>query len=148
MTKPALRYLSLGFLISAIILLSFSFFNREEASSSVDSSSQEEQVYKEKYESLAAKTESKKSKNEKTAGEKGNTANKQMVIKSTIVIRQGDPSDNATQQLKNAGIIKDSAEFNDYLEKNDYAKRLRPGSHVVTSEMDFEDLAYTLMQEN
>ncbi|MDN6627127.1 MAG: hypothetical protein L0K82_07925 [Pisciglobus halotolerans] len=148
MTKPALRYLSLGFLISAVILLSFSFFNKEEASSNVDSSTQEEQVYKEKYESLAAKTESKKSESGKTIEEKGNTANSKLLIKSTIIIRQGDPSDNATQQLKNAGIIKNSAEFNDYLEKNNYAKNLRPGSHVVTSEMDFEDLAYTLMQEN
>ena len=148
MTKPALRYLSLGFLISAVILLSFSFFNKEETSNNVDSQNQENQVYKEKYESLVAETESKKPESEITKKKKENATNQKVLIKSTIVIRQGDPSANATQQLKDAGIIKNSTDFNHYLEKNDYAKKLRPGSHVVTSEMDFKGLAYTLMQEN
>ncbi|MER2181186.1 MAG: hypothetical protein ABS899_03930, partial [Desemzia incerta] len=62
MSKPALRYLALGFLVSAIILAGYrSFLYQPQVADSSESDTapltQDELTYKEKYETLLAETE-------------------------------------------------------------------------------------------
>lgn len=169
MSKPTLRYMALGFLISAIVLAGYRLFLYEPQVSADHSTtndsvtlSKEEASYKEKYESLLAETEvanltkdkesskdtetasSEKPKEEDSAT-KSSESSKPEVVKTTIVINDGDPSSVAVQQLEDQGIIEDSSEFETFLEENDYISLLRPGSYEVTSEMDFQKIADVLM---
>ncbi|MEG0496882.1 MAG: hypothetical protein RR541_02680, partial [Carnobacterium sp.] len=67
------------------------------------------------------------------------------VTKATIIVNDGDPGSVAVQQIKNQGIIKDVSEFEKFLEKNNYISLIRPGTYEVSSEMDFQQIADTLM---
>lgn len=167
MSKPTLRYMALAFLISAIVLAGYRLFLYEpqvsaDHSTTNDSTtlSKEEISYKEKYESLLAETEvanltKESSNNSETASSekqkeddsstKSSESSKPEVVKTTIVINDGDPSSVAVQQLEEQGIIEDSSEFEKFLEQNDYISLLRPGSYEVTSEMDFQKIADVLM---
>ncbi|SFH72964.1 hypothetical protein [Pisciglobus halotolerans] len=164
MSKPALRYLSLGFLLSAVILLGFSFFNEPAADKGKTSGSQElskdEQSYKSMYESLLAETEEEKLDKEKTDSAESKdaeqestkeadkeTSSEKEIIKGTVVINKGDPSSTAVKQLVELGIIEQPSDFNDFLEEKNYTSSIRPGSHPVDSKMSFEEIAQSLMKE-
>ena len=49
------------------------------------------------------------------------------------------------QQIKNQGIVKDAAEFETFLEQNNYISLIRPGTYELSSEMDFQQIADKLM---
>lgn len=66
------------------------------------------------------------------------------VITTTVTLEEGQPSSVATSQLESAGIIDDQLEFDLFLDDNDYAVLVRPGSYEVNSEMNFEELAAAL----
>lgn len=66
------------------------------------------------------------------------------VLTTTVTLEEGQPSSVATQQLENAGIIEDRLEFDLFLDDNDYAVLVRPGSYEVNSDMSFEELAAAL----
>lgn len=67
------------------------------------------------------------------------------IISATITIGEGQPSSVAAQQLQEQGIIEDRFDFDEYLENNDFAVLVRPGSYEVSSDMDYEQIANTLM---
>ncbi len=58
-----------------------------------------------------------------------------------ITIARGSASDTVCQQLKDAGMIEDSSEFDKYLIDNGYASRIRVGTHTLTKGMDFHAIA-------
>ena len=58
-----------------------------------------------------------------------------------ITVARGSASDTVCQQLKDAGMIEDSAEFDKYLIDNGYASRIRVGTHTLTKGMDFHAIA-------
>ncbi|WP_028273697.1 hypothetical protein [Atopococcus tabaci] len=166
--KTALRFLALGFFVSAILLSVYGVL------SPGSSLSAEEQSYKVRYEELVAETNSSSdsasvaeqpadSSNEPVESTEDSSAdvtdssedvqeepekeNNTDAISTVIVIEQGDPSSFASTQLQNQGIVESAIEFNNFLENNNYTGSLRPGSYEVNSEMSFEEIARTLMDE-
>lgn len=176
MSKPALRYLALGFLVSAIILAGYrSFLYQPQVADSSESDTapltQDELTYKEKYETLLAETElaqlesgyvdeSESTENTESAASdeaaqessESDTEESQEdsedVVTATVVINQGDPSSTAARQLQEQGIIEDSAEFDEFLESNNLSNLVRPGNFTVNSDMSFQEIADILLSES
>lgn len=176
MSKPALRYLALGFLVSAIILAGYrSFLYEPQVADSSESDTapltQDELTYKEKYETLLAETElaqlesgyvdesentenTESAASDEAAQESGESDTEESqedsedVVTATVVINQGDPSSTAARQLQEQGIIEDSAEFDEFLESNNLSNLVRPGSFTVNSDMSFQEIADILLSES
>lgn len=165
MSKTALRYLSLGFLLSAILLAGYRAFFFEPAMSAEGTDapstelSPEENTYKEKYEQLLAETEVAKMEHEQDSEDTSpsNTAEStespdedagNEVITTTVVINEGEPSSVAAAQLQNQGILDNAGEFNDYLEENNLTTLIRPGSFTVSSDMSYGEIADTLLSKS
>lgn len=66
--------------------------------------------------------------------------------KYTVTVRDGEPSSVVAEQLESLGVIEDRYDFNDYLEKNDLAKKVRPGNYVVSTGMNNEELAQAIIR--
>lgn len=159
MSKPALRYLALGFLVSAIVLAGYRlFFYDVQTIASEDTVveetalTKEEVSYKEKYEALLAETEIAHLEKETATSEPAESAESESSEPSekkiTVTINDGDPSSVASQQLQEQGLIEDAFDFDGFLEDNGYAALIRPGSYEVSSEMDYEQMANVLMANN
>lgn len=170
MNKPALRYLALGFLVSAIVLAGYRLlFYEVQITASEENSieettlNEEETSYKDMYENLLAETEVANLENEAATSETEvvneeaqsepaqdaeSDSSEPSVKEVTVVINDGDPSSIASQQLKEQGLIEDALDFDGFLEDNDYASLIRPGSYEVSSDMDYEQLAKVLMDNN
>lgn len=177
MSKPALRFLSLGFLVSALILAGYrSFFYEPKSVDALDAPSeltQEDETYKEKYESLLAETELAKMESEYSSdaenteitdeevteessaneSEESETTDSEEESSSetttaTVVINNGDPSSIAARQLQDQGIIEDSVEFDNFLEDNNLSNLVRPGTFTIESGMSFQEIADILSNEN
>ena len=162
MSKPALRFLALGFLISAIVLAGYRLFINEPQATAKNpvtietkDLSKEDLSYKEKYEQLLAETEvaeitkenseSSESSKEFEPEENPTESAKPEATKATITVNDGDPGSVAVQQIKNQGIVKDAAEFEKFLEQNNYISLIRPGTYELSSDMDFQQIADKLM---
>lgn len=74
-----------------------------------------------------------------------NDSEEETVQEYTVTVRDGEPSSVVAQQLENFGVIEDRHAFNDYLETNDLAKKVRPGNYVVHSDMDEAALAEAII---
>lgn len=165
MSRPTLRYLAVGFLVSALVLAGYRLFlyepaaaAKQPASNETVELSEEELSYKEKYEQLLAETEvanlskessdtaeSASSEEPKETDSSEKDSSEPAVTKTTIIINNGDPSSVAVQQLADQGIIENSSDFEKFLDENNYVSLLRPGSYEVTSEMDSQQIAEALM---
>ncbi|MER2063538.1 MAG: hypothetical protein ABS873_02725 [Alkalibacterium sp.] len=64
----------------------------------------------------------------------------------TITVKDGEPSSVIADQLVYHGLIEDRFAFNDYLEDNDLASKVRPGNYVVSSDMNESELAQAIIQ--
>lgn len=178
MNQSALRYLSLGFLVSAVLLSGYRIFlyDPQTAAGGADSEntaelSDEELSYKERYEQLLAETEVANLTEEDSSADEGEESSdaaddedqsenaeedsseeeeepEEEIITATIVINDGQPSSVAANQLEDQGIIDNSSDFDQYLEENDFANLVRPGSYEVSSDMDYEEIANILMTRN
>ena len=62
----------------------------------------------------------------------------------TIQISSGMATSEISETLQDNGIIKDAKKFDDYLEKNDYAKYIQLGKHKLSSGMSLEEIAKAL----
>jgi len=176
LSKPALRYLALGFLVSAIILAGYrSFLYEPQVADSSESDTapltQDELTYKEKYETLLAETElaqlesdyvDESESTESTEPAESDEAVQESskndteeskeegeeVATATVIINEGDPSSTAARQLQEQGIIEDSAEFDQFLESNNLSNLVRPGNFTVNSGMSFQEIADILLSES
>lgn len=171
MSKPALRYLALGFLVSAIILAGYrSFLYEPQVADSSESKTapltQDELSYKEKYETLLAETElaelesgyvdesestenTEPAESDEAAQESSESKEEsEEVVTATVIIKEGDPSSTAARQLQEQGIIEDSAEFDKFLESNNLSNLVRPGNFTVNSGMSFQEIADILLSES
>lgn len=75
------------------------------------------------------------------------TAEDQQAVESdtvSIKIKGGTSSMIICQKLQKAGIIDDAAEFDEYLIKNGYSKRLRSGTYNLKKGMDFQEIAKSI----
>ncbi|MBA3925389.1 hypothetical protein [Listeria rustica] len=161
--KQSLRMLALGFLISAVLLLVFDTFfsSSAQAEKSADqkttAETKDNSGYKKKYEDLLASQELAKSQaaeaqkavaaKKKAEEEKAKQAANQ-VKKFTLVIKKGDPSSKAGNELQFAGIIKSGAEFDKFLRSNNYEKYVRDGSYAVDSNMTADQIAKIITHKN
>lgn len=167
MSKPALRYLALGFLVSAIVLAGYRLFlydvqpiASEDEKTEETVPTKEEVSYQEKYEALladkevadlekeTATSESAVVKDDATSESSESAESEPSEKKITVIINDGDPSSVASQQLQEQGLIEDAFDFDGFLEENSYAALIRPGSYEVSSEMDYNELASVLMDSN
>lgn len=170
MSKPALRYLALGFLVSAIVLAGYRLFLYDVQPIASENEKTEETVltkeeisYQEKYEALLADKEVADLEKETATSESAvveeeatsesaespeSESSEPSEKKITVIINDGDPSSVASQQLEEQGLIEDAFDFDGFLEENSYAALIRPGSYEVSSEMDYNELASVLMDNN
>lgn len=63
------------------------------------------------------------------------------VIQYTLTVVSGMSSNTVARILLENGIIEDAQDFNDFMERNGYAERIRVGSFAVNSGMSYEELA-------
>lgn len=170
MSKKNIRTLALGFFFSGVILLLTSLFTSDNQSVNgqtevVDGLNSEIAYLEEKIakleitqttqaEEIAAETEQpveseqnneSEERTESTEEQVEEETAEEPVITTTVTITEGEPSSVATLQLEGEGIIEDRFEFDSFLEDNEYAPLVRPGSYDITSEMSFEDIAQKLM---
>lgn len=61
--------------------------------------------------------------------------------KVSITIERGATSYTVCQKLQELGIVKDAAEYDNYLIENGYASRIRVGTHELTKGMDYHAIA-------
>ena len=61
--------------------------------------------------------------------------------KVSITIGRGATSYTVCQKLQELGIVKDAAEYDNYLIENGYASRIRVGTHELTKGMDYHAIA-------
>ncbi|MCI8281896.1 MAG: hypothetical protein HFI76_09410 [Lachnospiraceae bacterium] len=66
----------------------------------------------------------------------------------TIEISQGDFSDRVSQKLKDAGLVKDASDFNNYLVSNGIDGRLTIGSHQIPQGADYDQIAKILCERS
>lgn len=159
--KQSLRMLALGFLISAALLLVFdTFFSSSaqaeksaEPKTTTSTKADDSENYKKKYEDLLASQELAKSQAAEAqkavaAKKKAEEEKAKQVKKFTLVIKKGDPSSKAGNELQFAGIIKSGAEFDKFLRTNNYEKYVRDGSYPVDSNMTADQIAKIITHKN
>lgn len=168
MTKQTLRALSLGFFLSALVVAGFQILEQPEAAKGVDMGPEtadtssavleEEKASDSSYiaETDTEDTEEEANKEEDGAAEKAEDVSSEDSAETdleeetnepvTITVKEGQPSSVVASQLKEQGIIEDSFEFDEYLEKNNYATKIRPGKYDVTKDMDFEKIVDVLLK--
>ncbi|WP_121639737.1 endolytic transglycosylase MltG [Virgibacillus sp. Bac330] len=59
----------------------------------------------------------------------------------TLKIEEGKPSSDISEKLEKNGIIDEASKFNDYLEDNDYSKKVQLGEFKVSSDMSLYEIA-------
>lgn len=64
----------------------------------------------------------------------------------TLTVKEGEPSSVLAEQLEYLGVIENRHDFNEFLESNDLAKKVRPGNYVVTSDMTTDELAQAVLR--
>ncbi len=58
----------------------------------------------------------------------------------TITIARGSASETAAAILKNAGLITDAVDFNNYMIKNGYDRRIHPGTFEIKAGSTYEEI--------
>lgn len=162
MNKQKLRFLSIGFLLSAVLLAGFqlfypealpgSTFNGEATADSTD--------YQEKYESTLAELELQKQLNEASASsapgegaavassapaETASIAESSAIPAAnapvTFVITSGQPMSVVIDNLVSAGLITDRAVFEQYLTDRNLVTKINVGEYQLSQDMGIEVIA-------
>ncbi len=63
------------------------------------------------------------------------------VSKFTITVSRGMQSHQVANLLEDHGVVENGGEFNDYLEQNGYARRIRIGKYEITDGATFKEIA-------
>ncbi len=67
---------------------------------------------------------------------------------TTFVVRSGLLSSSVSREMEEAGIIEDSKEFDEYLEKKGYGKMVRSGKYKIPEGADFETIAKIITRQD
>ena len=114
--------------------------NTTDKVSSEDSSSDEESTKDTaKEESTEENTTTKEEQTEKPTEEE--TTNKRPEKTYELTVTSKTNSWDVAKKLKNAGIIDDAEEFNDYLCDNGHASNIQNGKFTITSDMSYKEIA-------
>ncbi len=168
MNKQKLRFISIGFLLSAVLLAGFqlfypealpgSTFNGEATADSTD--------YQEKYESTLAELESQKQLNEAAASStsaEGAAATSSAPTEPTsvaessaapaantpvtFVVTSGQPMSVVIDNLVSAGLITDRAVFEQYLTDRNLITKINVGEYQLSADMGYEVIADVITLE-
>ncbi|MCM1245687.1 MAG: hypothetical protein NC293_08615 [Roseburia sp.] len=66
----------------------------------------------------------------------------------SFVVRSGLLSSSVSREMEEAGIIEDSDEFDEYLEKKGYARQVRSGTYKIPVGADFETIAKIITRQD
>lgn len=153
--KQELRYLSIGFFISAIILNGYQLMGFSNNNAPIATPPQEEvamdtavssEEIGETDSTVPAETEETEDTSNEDSTEESATEEEALEPTTlTIVVNEGDPSSVVADQLAAEGFIDNALEFDTYLENQDVATKIRPGSYDVTSDMDFDQMIAVLV---
>lgn len=69
-------------------------------------------------------------------------------IEYELTVETGMASSEISDILENEDIIESASDFNDYLEDNDYAINVKPGTFELTSDMSHFDIAEVITSYN
>ena len=154
MNKQKLRFISIGFLLSAVLLAGFqlfypealpgSTFNGEATADSTD--------YQEKYESTLAELELQKQLNEAATSsapsegaEVASSAPAEVAPAAntpvTFVITSGQPMSVVIDNLVSTGLITDRAVFEQYLNERNLVTKINIGEYQLSQDMGYEVIA-------
>lgn len=162
MNKQKLRFLSIGFLLSALLLAGFQLFypealpgNTINGEANADSTD-----YQAKYESTSAELELQKKLNEtaassvpaeesalassaqaETAGIAESSAVPAANVPVTFVITSGQPMSVVIDNLVSAGLITDRAVFEQYLTDRNLITKINVGEYQLSQDMGYEVIA-------
>ncbi|SFC53264.1 hypothetical protein SAMN04488102_10964 [Alkalibacterium subtropicum] len=175
MSKKTSRILSLGLLVSSMVVMGLEVWSPGVLTTSQTQSSEVlvDQIaeLENKVEELEAENSRIKDEHDRLTegyansltlsdvevieeGEQGNTESvttssdedSEKARQFTVTVKEGEPSSVVADQLQYLGIIDDRYAFNDYLEENDLAKKVRPGNYVVTSDMNTDELVQAIIR--
>lgn len=166
MSREAYRWLGIGFLIAAILILSFKLFgNESEATTKKDTSvaktttsttqTKEQADWKKKYEDLLAETETAKLEQEqaaekqaakKTESKKATTEQDKESV--SISIGKGEPASDVAKKLADFDMISDADYFTEFMRNNGYEKFIRNGTYTIKKTMNLDDIAKTITGQN
>ena len=162
MNKQKLRFISIGFLLSAILLAGFQLFYPEALTGSTfnGGANSDSTDYQEKYESTLAELELQKQLNEATTSstpaegsavtsgvptETASAAESSAVPAAnapvTFVITSGQPMSVVIDNLVSAGLITDRAVFEQYLNDRNLVTKINVGEYQLSQDMGYEVIA-------
>lgn len=159
MNKQRLRFLSIGFLLSALILSGFQLFYpvNSPAENADTAANVASDGYKEKYESLLVEVELQKKAAESAAATSSDTSLAESVPAAAsqptaasesnagttvkFVIVQGQPTSVVIDNLVSAGLIADRAVFEQYLTEHNLLYKINYGEYELSREMGYEVIA-------
>ncbi len=162
MNKQKLRFISIGFLLSAVLLAGFQLFYPEALPGSTfnGEANADSTDYQEKYESTLAELELQKQLNETaTSSTPGDGAAAASSVPTeaasvtdsattpvanapvTFVITSGQPMSVVIDNLVSAGLITDRAVFEQYLTDRNLVTKINVGEYQLTPDMGYEVIA-------
>lgn len=155
MNKQKLRFISIGFLLSAVLLAGFQLFYPEALPGSTfnGEANADSTDYQEKYESTLAELELQKQLNEATtssAPAEGAAVASSVAESSaapavntvvTFVITSGQPTSVVIDNLVSAGLITDRAVFEQYLNDRNLVMKINIGEYQLSQDMGYEVIA-------
>lgn len=166
MSREAYRWLGIGFLIAAILVLSFKLFGNETEATAkkvvnvaeTTTPSNEQADWKKKYEDLLAETETAKLENEQAAEAKASEKTEATAKKSSdnnkkqdsvsISIGKGEPASDVAKKLAEYDMISDADYFTEFMRNNGYEKFIRNGTYTIKNSMNLDDIAKTITGQN
>lgn len=162
MNKQKLRFISIGFLLSAVLLAGFQLFYPEALPGSTfnGEANADSTDYQEKYESTLAELELQKQLNEAATSSTpadGASAASSVPTEAasvtdsattpvanapvTFVITSGQPMSVVIDNLVSAGLITDRAVFEQYLTDRNLVTKINVGEYQLTPDMGYEVIA-------
>ncbi|MFY9901457.1 MAG: hypothetical protein WAK52_02520 [Trichococcus sp.] len=162
MNKQKLRFISIGFLLSAVLLAGFQLFYPEALPGSTfnGEANADSTDYQEKYESTLAELEVQKQLNgaatssapaEEAAVASSAPAETASIAESsatpavntvvTFVITSGQPTSVVIDNLVSAGLITDRAVFEQYLNDRNLIMKINIGEYQLSQDMGYEVIA-------
>lgn len=169
MNKQKLRFISIGFLLSAVLLAGFQLFYPEALPGSTfnGEANADSTDYQEKYESTLAELELQKQLNEAAATSStpadGAAAASSVPTEAasvaesatapaanapvTFVITSGQPMSVVIDNLVSAGLITDRAVFEQYLTDRNLVTKINVGEYQLSPDMGYEVIADVITLE-
>src|SRR5699024_2091702 len=144
--KQAIRYFSLGLLLSVLLLYGYQFFNKEDRAASFSEEELIDLVEDEGYHVITNEEYITYSLNKDETGKNQEEEDEEdEVVKASIKVDENTYTPDIADKLIDKKIIdKDEGDkFIEYIEDNDYSDYIQLGTFKVDSEMSMKDLAET-----